>query len=136
MPKHLFAVALVLFGLSGCELIQDQLNGNQGPVVSALDPDPAEGEAPLLVGFSWEIADIEGDALTCTLAYGNGEEQKIDNCGEVTNMFYTFYEPGGYAVKQRVDDGLNSVTSSVAVRVLEAEVAGFINVRSQMRLLR
>lgn len=120
MPKRIFAVTLVLIGLSGCELIQDQLDGNQPPVVSALVPDPAEGEAPLLVGFSWEVADIEGDTLTCTLVYGNGDEQKIDNCDEVTNTFYTFYEPGGYAVRLVVNDGLNSVVSSVAVRVLEA----------------
>lgn len=119
MSKRIFAVALVLFGLSGCELIHDQLDGNQAPVISALVPDPAEGEAPLLVSFSWEVADIEGDTLTCTLVYDDSEEQKVDNCGEVTNTFYTFYEPGGYTVKLRVEDKLNSVTSSVAVRVLE-----------------
>lgn len=119
MPKRIFAVAVVLVGLSGCELIQDQLDGNQAPVISALAPDPAEGDAPLLVGFSWEVADIEGDILSCTLVYGDGEEQ-IDNCGEVTNTFYTFYDPGGYTVKLRVNDGFNSAVSSVAIRVLEA----------------
>ena len=76
----------------------------------------------ILVGFSWEVTDIEGDTLTCTLVYDDGEEEKIDNCGEVTNTFYTFYEPGGYTVMLHIDDGLNSVVSSVAVRVLEAEV--------------
>ncbi len=122
MSKRIFAVLVVLFGLSGCELIQDQLDGNQAPVISALVPDPAEGDAPLLVGFSWEVADIEGDTLSCKLVYGDGEEQQIDNCGEVTNTFYTFYDPGGYTVKLHVDDGFNSVVSSIAVRVLEAEV--------------
>lgn len=132
MLKRIFTVTLVLIGLSGCELIQDQLDGNQAPVISALVPDPTEGNVPLLVGFSWEIADIEGDVLTCTLSYGNGEEQQIDNCAQVTDTFYTFYEPGGYAVELRVDDGLNSVVSSVAIGVLEAGVSGFINVRSQI----
>lgn len=120
MSKRIFAVVVVLFGLSGCELIQDQIDGNQAPVISELVPDPAEGDAPLLVGFSWGVADIEGDTLSCKLVYGDGEEQQIDNCGEVTNTFYTFYDPGGYTVKLRVDDGFNSVVSSVAVRVLEA----------------
>jgi len=129
--KYLVVTLLVSLSLSSCAFIQDQLDGNQAPVVGTLVPEPAEGEAPLLVGFSWEVADIEGDALTCTLVYEDGEEQRIDNCGELTHTFHTFREPGGYTVKLHVDDGLNSVASSVAVRVLEAEIESPIDAKSQ-----
>lgn len=122
MPKHVLGLLLTALSLSGCQLIQDQLHGNQAPVVSHLMPDPPEGEAPLLVSFSWEVTDIEDDKLSCTLAYDDGEEQKVENCGEVTNTFHTFQKPGGYTVVLNVVDGTNSVASSVAVRVLEAEV--------------
>lgn len=122
MRKHIVASLLAAFTLSSCQLIEDQLDGNQAPVVGGLVPDPSEGEAPLLVGFSWDIADVEGDTLSCRLIYGDGEEQTINNCGEVTNTFHTFEETGGYTVMLTVNDGLNRAAKSVAVRVLEAEV--------------
>lgn len=121
MPKRVLGLLLTTLGLSGCQLIQDQLDGNQAPALSDFVAEPAEGQAPLLVGFSWSAVDIEGDTLSCTLMYGN-ERQQVENCGEVTNTFHTFEEPGGYTVVLRVDDGLNAVARSVAVRVLEVEV--------------
>lgn len=121
MPKRVLGLLLTTLGLSGCQLIQDQLDGNQAPALSDFVAEPAEGQAPLLVGFSWSAVDIEGDTLSCTLMYGN-ERQQVENCGEVTNTFHTLEEPGGYTVVLRVDDGLNAVARSVAVRVLEVEV--------------
>lgn len=135
MLKYLVVILLVSLSLSSCEFIQDQLDGNQAPVVSALTPEPAEGETPLLVGFSWEVADIEGDVLTCTLVYDDGEEQRIDNCGELTHTFHTFRKPGGYTVELHIDDSLNSVASSVAVRVFETEIEDLVNVKSHKRPL-
>jgi hypothetical protein len=52
-------------------------------------------------------------------AYDHRKEQRVENCGEVTN---TFQKPGGYTMVLKVVDGTNSVASSVTVRVLEAEV--------------
>ncbi len=122
MSKRVLGLLLTALGLSGCQLIQDQLDGNQAPVVSHFMPDPSQGEAPLLVGFGWEVSDIEDDKLSCTLAYDDGEEQRVENCGEVTNTFHTFQKPGGYTVVLNIVDGMNSVASSITVRVLEAEV--------------
>jgi hypothetical protein len=123
MRKYIVAIFLAAFTLSSCQLIQDQLDGNQAPVVGELVPDPPEGDAPLLVGFSWNIADIEGDTLSCTLIYNDGEEQRVDNCGEVTNTFHTFEKPGGYTVMLTANDGVNNAAASVAVRVLEGQSA-------------
>ncbi len=95
MPKHVLGLLLTALSLAGCQLIQDQLDGNQAPVVSHLMPDPSEGEAPMLVSFSWEVADIENDKLSCTLAYDDREEQKVENCGEITNTSHTFQKPAG-----------------------------------------
>lgn len=130
MLRHVLGLLLTIFSLSGCQLIQDQLDGNQAPALSNFVAEPAEGQAPLLVGFSWSAADIEGDTLSCTLLYGN-ERQQVENCEEVTNTFHTFEEPGGYTVVLQVYDGTNRIAKSVAVRVLEAEIEGSENLDSQ-----
>ena len=130
MLRHVLGLLLTTFSLSGCQLIQDQLDGNQAPALNNFVAEPAEGQAPLLVGFSWSAADIEGDTLSCTLLYGN-ERQQVENCGEVTNTFHTFEEPGGYTVVLQVYDGTNRIAKSVAVRVLEAEIEGSENLDSQ-----
>ena len=134
MLKYVFGLLLTTFSLLGCQLIQDQLDGNQAPTLSNFVAEPAEGQAPLLVGFSWSAADIEGDTLSCTLLYGNGR-QRVENCGEVTNTFYTFEEPGGYTVVLQVYDGMNRAAKSVVVRVLEGEVEGSGTSEPQERLL-
>ena len=115
MPKRILGLLLTTLGLSGCQLIQDQLDGNRPPVLSDFVAEPAGGQAPLLVGFSWSAADVEGDILSCTLVYGSEREQ-VENCGEVP---HTFEEPGGYTVVLQVHDGMNRAARSVAVRVLE-----------------
>lgn len=94
--------------------------------------EPAEGRAPLLVGFGWSAADVEGDALSCALVYGS-ERQQVENCGEVIHTFHTFAEPGGYTVVLQVHDGMNRVATSVAVRVLEGEMEGPGSLESQER---
>lgn len=83
--------------------------------------EPAEGQAPLQVGFSWSAADVEGDILSCTLVYGS-ERQQVENCGKVTHTFHTFAEPGGYTVVLQIHDGMNRAARSVAVRVREPEI--------------
>ena len=133
MPKRVLGLLLTALGLSGCQLIQDQLGGNQPPVLSDFVAEPAEGQAPLLVGFSWSAADVEGDALSCTLVYGSEREQ-VENCGEVTHTFHTFAEPGGYTVVLQAHDGMNRAARSIAVRVLEEEMEGSGSLELQERL--
>jgi len=112
-------VLLLGLTLAGCEMIEDQLDGNQPPAVSEFVAEPAEGEAPLLVAFSWELADLEGDTLTCILTYEGAARETVQNCGQVTDTFHTFEESGGYTVVLSVSDGLNTAAKSVAVRVLD-----------------
>ncbi len=121
MPKRVLSLLLTALGLSGCQLIQDQLDGNQAPAVSGFAAEPAEGQAPLLVGFSWRAADPEGDALTCTLDFGDGATDRIENCGQVANHFHEYTWLGGYVAVLDVSDGTTTVSNSVAVRVIEAE---------------
>ena len=73
------------------------------------------------MSFSWKVADREEDTLSCTLVHGD-DQQQVENCGEVTNTFHTFGEPGGYAVVLEVKDGVNGAAKSVPVRVLEPEI--------------
>lgn len=120
MRKHNLII-LAILGLSGCQLIQDQFDGNQPPAIGEFSAEPAEGEAPLLVGFGWDVVDLEGDMLACTLEFGDGAKETVENCADVTDTFHTFEEPGGYTVVVRIADGLNTVAASVPVRVLEPE---------------
>ena len=121
MSKRVLSFLLTTLGLSGCQLIQDQLDGNQPPVLSDFVAEPAEGQAPLLVGFSWSAVDSEGDALTCTLDFDDGVTDKIENCGQVANHFHEYTRLGGYVTVLNVSDGTTTVSKSVAVRVIEAE---------------
>lgn len=121
MPKRVLGLLLTALGFSGCQLIQDQLDGNRPPVLSDFVAEPAEGQAPLLVGFRWSAADSEGDALTCTLDFDNGATDKIEKCGQIVNHFHEYTRLGGYVAVLNVSDGTTTVSKSVAVRVIEAE---------------
>ena len=121
MPKHILGLLLTALSLSGCQLIRDQLDRNQAPALSDLVAEPAKGEAPLLVGFTWSAADAEGDALTCTLNFGDGATDEIESCGQVANHFHEYTRLGGYVAVLNVSDGITTVSKSVAVRVIEAE---------------
>ena len=120
MLSRILILLFTATSLSSCQLIEDQLDGNQTPVVNNLTAEPAEGEAPLLVGFSWDVTDIEGDSLSCTLVYGD-KRQQVDDCGAVTNTFATFEEPGGYTVVLKIEDGVNRAARSTMLRILEPE---------------
>lgn len=122
MRKHNLII-LAILGLSGCQLIQDQLDGNQPPAIGEFSAEPAEGEAPLLVGFGWDVVDLEGDMLACTLEFGDGAKETVENCADVTDTFHTFEKPGGYTVMLTANDGVNNAAASVAVRVLEGQSA-------------
>lgn len=124
MLKLTPTVLALSLSLSGCQLIEDHLDGNQPPTIGEFSAEPAEGPAPLLVGFDWEAVDLEEDILSCTLVFADGAEESIENCAEVTNAFYTFETTGGYTVVLKVDDGLNTVAASAPVRVLEVEIEG------------
>lgn len=121
MPKRVLGLLLTTLGLSGCQLIQDQLDGNQAPTLSDFAAEPAEGQAPLLVGFGWSAADAEGDVLTCTLNFNDGATDEIENCGQVANHFHEYTQSGGYVAVLSVSDGTTMVSKSVAVRVIAAE---------------
>ena len=121
MSKRVLGLLLITLGSSGCRLIQNQLDGNQPPVLGDFVAEPAEGKAPLLVGFSWSAADSEGYALTCTLDFDSGATDKIEKCGKIANHFYEYTRLGGYVAVLNVSDGTTIVSKSVAVRVIEAE---------------
>jgi hypothetical protein len=45
MPKQILGLLSNRLNLSGCQLIQHQLDGNQAPLVNHLMPDPSEGNS-------------------------------------------------------------------------------------------
>ena len=107
--------------LAGCDIIRDQLDGNQPPVIDTFEADPAEGTAPLVTGFSWIVADVEGEVLTCVLTFGDGQTAEVENCAEVSNQFHEYRAAGGLVAVLQVSDGTSSTSKSVAVRVSDAD---------------
>lgn len=114
-PLSIFVLVILL---TGCDMIRDQLDGNQPPVIETFEADPAEGEAPLLVAFSWTVLDIEGASLSCTLDFGDGQSTELKNCGQVANQFHEYGSSGGYVAVLTTSDEHHSVSRSVPVTVV------------------
>lgn len=118
---RIFLSLTIMALLVGCDMIRDQLKGNQAPVIDTFEADPAQGEAPVLVGFSWRTVDLEGDALTCTLDFDDSHAEELQNCAQVTHYFHEYTQPGGYVALLSITDGSGSVSKSLGVRVVKAD---------------
>ena len=112
---------LTLALLAGCDIIRDQFDGNQPPIIDTLDATPAEGVAPVLARFNWTVLDADSHSLSCTIDFGDGQNKELPNCGQVANHFHTYIEPGGYVAVLTAEDGVGSTSKSITVRVLEGE---------------
>jgi len=113
--RHVLGLLLTALSLSGCQLIQDQLDGNQAPALSDLVASPAERSSTPAGGLQLEH-NIEG-YLSCARL---DERQRIEELWRSPTP--STPSKSRYTVMLRVDDGLNTAAGSVAVRVLEAEV--------------
>ncbi len=77
-----------------------------------LSAQPTSGTAPLTVDFTLSESDPDGDALSCSLDFGDGVVHS--GCG---NTSHTYTEPGRYTARYSVSDGSLSVTDTVSVTV-------------------
>lgn len=85
---------------------------NLDPVVHSFTATPSSGEAPLAVRFSWDISDADGDALTCGVAFGDGNSQDVPNCHTTNEVWHTYTVAGTHSANLIVLDGNGGGTSS------------------------
>ncbi|WP_287409737.1 PKD domain-containing protein [Oceanithermus sp.] len=72
------------------------------PPAAALAADPTTGAPPLTVRFTTSATDPDGDALTCSLDFGDGSSAALD-CG--TAVGHTYAAAGRYTAVLTVRDG-------------------------------
>ena len=84
---------------------------NKAPDVS-LSANPAEGSAPLTVSLRADARDPEGEPLTYTWDFGNGDTAKGNSS---RTLSYT--EPGSYTAFVTVSDGLAETSAKTQIQV-------------------
>ena len=124
MKKIKLALGLValMVGLLSCGETTDDGGGDGGadgaPVIDTFTVDSQTGDAPLEVTFSWRISDPEGDALNCTLEFGDDTAAvTVDSCTSTSTETHTYTTEGEYTAKLTVSDGENSTSESQTINV-------------------
>ena len=84
---------------------------NKAPEVS-LSANPASGAAPLKVTFKADARDPEGQPLTYTWNFGNGEKAEGDS-----SRTFSYPEPGRYTASVTVSDGFAETTAKTPIQV-------------------
>lgn len=95
--------------------------GNRDPVISNFTGNPASGNAPLTVKFTWNISDPDGDPLTSKVDFGDGSQpyQKL-NSSATEPVQHTYQQAGNYTVTLTVTDERGGHASQpVQIRVSE-----------------
>lgn len=78
---------------------------NSGPSIDSATASPQSGAAPLDVSFEASASDPNGDDLSYTWTFGDGET------AEGASVTHTYDEPGSYEASVEVSDGETTVTS-------------------------
>ena len=91
-------------GESATDVINLIFVDNQAPVVNEFVAEPDNGDAPFNTNFIVDITDADGDALTCTIEYGDGVSL-TDDCANLNGIGYLYNNEGTYNVILSVEDG-------------------------------
>ncbi len=103
--------------LTGCSLVETLTDEGDPPIIAELTINPNGGPAPLLSSVSWKIVSTSESPVTCTLDFGNGATQTLENCAEVSNVFYTYEKNGGFIMVLTAKVGKHEVSRSLPVTV-------------------
>lgn len=80
-------------------------SGNQAPSITAVNASATEGGVPLSVNFTASAFDLEGDPLTYSWSFGNGDT------GQGQSVNYIYGTEGSFNAYVQVSDGDRSVIS-------------------------
>ena len=120
MPSANGPIYMGLYGGNGSTLVDvryfrvtPDVVCNTPPVIESLSADPTSGEAPLEVTFSVNATDAEDDELTYEWDFGDGETSFQQN------PTHAYAEPGEYEVTVAVSDGIEEVSDTLTIEVVE-----------------
>ncbi|HEY7772257.1 MAG TPA: immunoglobulin-like domain-containing protein [Marinagarivorans sp.] len=94
---------------------------NDPPVINnfAISPSPAFVSSP--ASFNWDVSDINGDTLTCTLDIDSDGtvDYTLEDCSTSTTQAHTYATAGSYTALLTVDDGIaEPVTQALELTVI------------------
>jgi PKD repeat protein len=110
-------LSLVLLTLTSCSLVSTLVDEGDPPIITELTISPTGGPAPLLSAVSWKIINTSKNPVTCTLDFGNGAMQTLEDCAQKTNVFYTYEKNGGFILVLTAKVGKHEVSRSLPVTV-------------------
>ena len=89
------------------------------PVITSFTSSATSAPAPALIAFAWQVADPQGDRLTCDIDVGadGSSELTVPDCQGSRSRNLTIGDTGAYAVRFTVSDGTESATSTVGLSV-------------------
>ena len=95
---------------------------NDAPVINLLasvDENGAtkeRGLAPFTTNIIWEVTDVDGDPLNCSLNFGDGEKGRVD-CGK-KQISHEYKKVGDYQLEFSIDDGKVSNSKNITIHVI------------------
>lgn len=96
--------------------------GNEAPSIQQASSDVSSGDAPLDVIFTAQVSDAEGDPLTFTWNFGDGNSVSGNVVNGVATASYTYPADGSYQAFVQISDAAQTVTSEfVAIQVGDAD---------------
>jgi PKD repeat protein len=114
--KQILSVLALVF-LTSCSLVSTLIDEGEPPIIKDLSVSPENGVAPLLSTVRWNIINLSDTPVTCTLEFGNGGLETVDNCAEKSNFFYTYERAGGYILTLTAVTGKHKVSKTFPVTV-------------------
>lgn len=89
------------------------------PVITTFTSSATTAPAPALIAFAWQVADPQGDRLTCDIDVGadGTSELTVPDCQGSRSRNLTIGDTGAYAIRFTVSDGTESATSTVGLSV-------------------
>ncbi len=93
------------WGASSTDTVLLHFIDNQQPVVDSFYANPDNGPAPLNTNFVVDINDPDGDALTCTIDFGDGSATVTRSCDNMNGIAHNYVYMGTYNVVLTINDG-------------------------------
>jgi hypothetical protein len=89
------------------------------PFITTFTSSTTAAPAPALIAFAWQVADPQGDSLTCDIDVGadGTSELTVTDCQGSRSRNLTIGDTGAYAIRFTVSDGTESATSTVGLSV-------------------
>ncbi len=113
IAKLVFITALTsaVTACGGSSSSADETNPNNAPTLTSFSA-TADADNSLLYRFSWLVADVDGDSLSCQLNPGDGEPSiAISDCANITSTQVTYTKAGNYTANLTVSDTLSASAS-------------------------